>query len=310
VPQTFELKPTAPDLTPGTPPDELEIAWGSAPTGSVAELYLPGASADAIIATADQLYTTHRLSRVDAHTLRLEGGGLTYIPLPQGPMDSLTGLLTVDLPEGIRKGENFQVVIRQLTSVTFGGEIEVQAAGESVVAGRMARSSGFTWRRTTGTFALQIPVATKGALLAPEERFLSIMRWIGESVAPSSRWHLVFRRYLDQIAGRVDSMGGDSTAVLPSPAGEWHGDHAGHGGHHDGERLVCTVGKVAGIVHDHFGDFAGFLMETEEGGLRRFDSRERRLLELISDAWRNRLLLAVDSERHAPRTPIWVVTRS
>jgi hypothetical protein len=110
--------------------------------------------------------------------------------------------------------------------------------------------------------------------------------------------------------GRVDSMGGDSTAVLPSPAGEWHGDHAGHGGHHDGERLVCTVGKVAGIVHDHFGDFAGFLMETEEGGLRRFDSRERRLLELISDAWRNRLLLAVDSERHAPRTPIWVVTRS
>jgi hypothetical protein len=319
VPQTFELKPTSPVLGPGLPPDELEVAWGAVPTGTAAEIYLPGAGADAIIALADQLYTTHRLSRVDAHTLRCPAAGLTYIPLPVGPADSLTALLTLDLPDGIRKGENFRVVVRQITSVSYGAEIEARNGVESIVAGRMARGQNFSFRRTAGIFALDIPVGTKATLLAPEERYLSIMRWIGTSVAQGSRWYLVFQRYLDQLASRVDAMGGDSGAVLPSPTGDWqhkhHEHHEGEGhegeGHedHDGERLALTQGKIVGIVHDHFGDFTGFLLETLEGDVRQFDSREHPLSELITDAWHKRLLVAVEAERHAPRTVISLVIR-
>ncbi len=276
------------------------------PGGSSAEIYLPGASSDAILALAGQLYTTHRLSRVDAHTLRCPAGGLTYLPLPPGHADSLTSLLTLDLPEGIRKGEQFRVVVRQLTSVRYGEVIEARD-GESVVAGRMARAAAdFTYRRTAGMFALDIPVGTKATLLAPEERYLSIMRWIGTSVAPDSRWYLVFQRYLEQLAGRVDAMGGDSGAVLPSPTGAWHHRHHHH---HDGESLRHTRGKIAGIVHDHFGDFAGFLLETPEGETRHFDSREHRMSELVTGAWRDRLLVEGEAERHEPRAVIALIIR-
>jgi len=304
VPQTFELKPTSLALTPGIPPDELEIAWGPVPAGSAAEIYLPGASADAILTLADQLYTTHRLSRVDPHTLRCPAAGLSYIPLPAGPADSLTALLTMDLPEGIRKGEKFRVVVRQLTSTSYGAVIEARGGGGSIVAARMARGGDFVFRRTAGIFALDVPVGTKATLLAPEERYLSIMRWIGTSVAPDSRWYLVFQRYLDQLAGRVDAMGGNSGAVLPSPTGDWQHEHHER---HDGERLVRTRGKIAGIVHDHFGDFAGFLVETPEGELRPFDSREHRMCQLVTGAWHERLVVVVEAERHAPRAVISLI---
>ena len=97
-------------------------------------------------------------------------------------------------------------------------------------------------------------------------------------------------------------------SVLPSPTGEWHHKRHGHGDH-DGERLVRTPGKIAGIVHDHFGDFAGFLLETREGEVRHFDSREHRLCELVTGAWHERLLVVVEAERHAPRSVISLIIR-
>ena len=61
---TFDLKPTtAPD---GAKPDELMINWTTLPVGSTASLYLPGVSADDILAAAAKLNGYQPLTRLDA----------------------------------------------------------------------------------------------------------------------------------------------------------------------------------------------------------------------------------------------------
>ena len=78
------------------------------------------------------------------------------------------------------------------------------------------------WRRVLGAFQIAIPVHTKAILLPGEERQLSVLRWILARIDPHSRWHKLFTRYLGQLAGRVDGLGGVSGDVQPSPTGDWH----------------------------------------------------------------------------------------
>jgi hypothetical protein len=45
------------------------------------------------------------------------------------------------------------------------------------------------------------------------------------------------------------------------------------------------TGKVEGVVYDHFGDFVGFILELRDGELRRFESREREIEDLVREGW-------------------------
>ena len=280
VPQTFELRPTG---IKHFVPDELVIEWGATPGGADAEIYLPAASADDILAVADELYYTHRLAKVDAHTLRCPVGGVTYVPVPEGTDPSLPGLLTVGLPDGIRKGEHFDVVVRQMTAIV----------GREPGRNNEEPVHPFLWRRTTGVFRLAIPVGTKESLIGDEVRLLGILRWIGNSIHPTSRWRKVFDRYLDQVADRVKFMGGDPDSVKPSPDGEGKGQRPW------GEHAAVT-GKIRGITFDHFGDFSGFTLDTEDEVQHRFSSHEQPVREVVERAWRDRQLVTVVYDRDEP----------
>lgn len=95
-------------------PDELMIHWGTAPLGTAATLYLPGVSAAEIMRLADRLYTRNRLKAVGENSIQLDvTGGVSYIPVPTGGAD-LAGLLTLDLPETVRKGQVFRVIVDQV----------------------------------------------------------------------------------------------------------------------------------------------------------------------------------------------------
>src|ERR1700683_1953589 len=88
IPQTFECRPT-PAVTPtgrpvATLPDELMIDWIGTPAGSTVSLYLPAVTSDAILGLARQLYGGGRITQVDAHTVRTDAVGLTYLPVPAG----------------------------------------------------------------------------------------------------------------------------------------------------------------------------------------------------------------------------------
>jgi hypothetical protein len=141
---------------------------------------------------------------------------VTYIPLPKGPANGahFTGLLSVNLPYGIRKGQSFTVLVRQLTTAT--GQATPPRPATAVAP---PQQTLLPWRRVLGTFQVNIPVSTKEALLPREEQRLSIFRWIAEAMPRQRRWYPVFHRYLQLLAERVEALGGDPTRILPSPTG-------------------------------------------------------------------------------------------
>ena len=305
VPQTFEIKPTQLQLPKGVRPDELMIEWNNVPAGSFAEVYLPAVNADVVLATASTLYTSHLLEKTDAHTVRFPAAGVTYIPIPPGVGVTFAGLLTLDLPAGIHKGETFTAVVRQITSVVNSfndNPVNVQIATNAV------NPKTRQWRRTTGSFKLTIPVSTKAILLEPEERYLAVMKWVAEAIPVTSRWYLVMQRYLKQLGGRVTFMGGDPGTIKASGTGNVTGigpgkTHPGH--HHEGEHRY--IGKVESLIYDRFGDFEGFTFETMHGETRRFESREPRIADLIRRAWQERLRLLIVTEHYQPHRPATIV---
>jgi hypothetical protein len=155
----------------------------------------------------------------------------------------------------------------------------------------------FQWRRVLGVFNLRIPVSTQESLLPFEERRLSIMRSIGKSIPTDNRWYQVFHRYLDQLAGRVRHMGGDPDTIVPDSNGDWNGRI--RGSRERDEALVRRVGKVGGLLYDHFGNFDGFVLDMVDGE-RRFRSRERDIESIARGAWLDRTLIAVFARHDAP----------
>jgi hypothetical protein len=267
--------------------------------------------------------------------------------VPRGQGANLAGLLTVDFPDTVKKGQVHTVSVRQVTSAAGIVRRPVRPEDTAAPRGRSRRSSAASetpgrafqegasleqmlrWRRVLGAFRLTIPVGTKQELLAPQERMLSVLRWIEQSIPVEDRWYLVFRRYVDQSAGRVRDMGGNPDLVKADPDGRWEKVVTGRGdrdrdrdrdrgeSHEDRDRdehrreaeeLVGFTGKVSGIVYDRFGDFVGFRLDTEDGE-RHFHSREHELEALVQRAWMERILTTVLAERHEPDRPMKLVLR-
>jgi hypothetical protein len=312
VPTTFDIKPTSSSLPADQSPDELMIDWGNVPAGSRASIYLPGTSADTILRMADKMYTPHGLSRSDAHTLTCKARGITYVPIPPGIGSNYAGLMTIDLPATVKQARVFKVITRQISNVLAKRPTPpppppgIAVAHElSTFAASAAKRDLIEWRRVIGTFQISIPVETKEALLGPEERLLSVLRWIAQRMPIHDRWYLVFQRYLEQIAGRVKALGGDPTEILPSPTGEGRRKHRCH---EEREERIAFTGKIAGLIFDRFGDFEGFLLDTEDGE-RKFFSREKEVEELAERAWRERLRITVWAECDEPHRPLTIIVR-
>lgn len=305
---TFEIRPTPIGLPAGQIPDELMIDWGNTPKGSVASIYLPAVSADTVLAMAGRMYTSHHLVRADDHTLQCKTGGITYLPIPPGANINYAGLFSVAMPATLHRGHVFHIVVRQVTNAF---SKRTQPLPPQIPARRKVKEAAVVvpaeieWRRVLGAFQLTIPVKRKEVLLVNEERDLSVLRWIGEAIPHHSRWYPVFRRYLEQIAGRVKVFGGDPTEILPSPSGEGRRKRPHHREPEHEERKAFT-GKIAGLIFDRFGDFEGFLLDTEDGE-RQFFSREREVEELAERVWRERLRIIVWAERDEPHRPSSII---
>ena len=308
IPQTFELKPSATALKLDQKPDELVIDWGNIPNGSVCQVYLPGTTSAAILGWAGKLYTTHNLKAFDPHTIEVNAGGTTYIPIPKGGPVNLAGLLSIQLPAGVKKGDTYEVVVRQITSDDYQNTtiLQVREQVNKTQAGGVAPDSGYAWRHTIGIFKLAIPVDVKTELRNTEEQYYAILQFIAEAIPTASRWFPVFERYLQQVAGRVKGFGGDPTTILPSGTGTLPGTGLSTGPC-DGNRLPRIAGKVAGLVYDHFGDFEGFLLEEGCDQVRRFRSGEARLAQVLHKAWRDRATVIVVTDPCDDSCPIEVI---
>lgn len=306
MPHPFQLKASK---STAKHVDELMISWGNTPAGSTGSIYLPGVAASEIITLANSLYPYHGLTTQDVHTITVKSGPVSFVPIPANT-GLLAGLLTVTLPPKVRRGEVYKIVVRQITEAVkfltgYEGlnQIEIGKVGDHPGARKKAAQarrrppSTLVWRRVLGAFQIDIPISTKEELLLPEEHQLALFRWIADKVQTQSRWHPVMQRYIEQLAGRVTGFGGDPGKICPSPTGNvppppCH-DEQEHHEHHE------VSGKVNGIIFDHFGDFEGFVLETWRGELWRFQSRERRVLEIVRAAFEERSV--VTAIRHSER---------
>jgi hypothetical protein len=306
VPQTFDARPGP---APGTGqledyPDELMIAWGDTPVGSVASIYWPAVAATDVLALAKQYYSTHQLSAVDAHTIHcVVPRGFTCVPIPAGTGQNFAGLFTVDLPYGVTAGETFTITVRRISTRRGSTpqsqpqpqpqlQLQIAGAAESVVVNAKARETMRNWRYVVGSFAVRIPVTTAKVMLPLEENTFAIMKWRLSQMAPSNRWIPVLRRYIGLIEGRIWALGRDPGTIKPSPYGLLP---LGTGKEGEDETAEFT-GKVCEVIYDCFGDFEGFVLDTCSAK-HGFSSRERAIGELVLRACRERLLLSVFVER-------------
>ena len=142
---------------------------------------------------------------------------------------------------------------------------------------------------------MKIPVSTQAEMLPEEETTLAILKARLEAMPKTDRWYPVLLRYIGQIAGRVDGLGGDANAIPPSL-----------GGYRPPvlrpceENLQEFTGKVCEVVFDCFGDFVGFVLDDccEQ---RAFESREREIGDLVLRALQERLTLTVVTAGKKPR---------
>ena len=169
--------------------DELMFVWGNLPKDSLVDIFLPAVQADAILGLLSARPGPGVFEKVDAHTVRCRIGDVAYLPVPQG-MVNHAGLLSIELPAGVKHGQRFVVRAHQISGIT---------------------------RQIIGAFELQLVVKHQHLLLGDERRRLSLLRWLYEQKLPGDRWRPVLERLLGVVAGRVDAFGGDASAVLPSP---------------------------------------------------------------------------------------------
>jgi hypothetical protein len=186
--------------------------------------------------------------------------------------------------------------VRRITSRRASDRIGIvgqrQEAAVSVGSGKVMTN----WRYITGTFQIKIPVGHDEALLRPEENTLAILKWRLQNASPTYRWYPILQRYISYVAGRVNGFGGNAGAVPPSLNGF-------PGTHKKGQEYT---GKVSALIYDRFGDFEGFVLDTEKGE-HKFFSREHKVEAIVNRALVERIRTSVFAEPDATHRPLRIV---
>lgn len=288
VQHTFAIHPTTASPKPKQRSDELMIAWGNIPAGTVATLYMPGVRTSEVLDLAARNFNLQTLESVDDHTLRCKTAGATYVPIPAGGAVDLAGLITLDLPAGVRKGQIFRIAVRQVmdspaplpkTPPTVNALPAREAAASAAVKRKRNKA-----RHILGAFQFSVLVKTANEILPVDERNLAALRRVIATVPVENRWYPVLHRYLSQLGARVVGLGGKP------------GD----------EERISYEGKVSGLRFDRFGDFEGFWLDTEDGQ-RTFRSREKEVEKLVRDAWARRIAILVIVEVEDRKEPQSIV---
>jgi hypothetical protein len=271
-------------------------------------------SAAHVIELAGQWGGAYGLSASEANTLQITvEGGVTYIPIPEGTGQNFAGLFTLEVPVGVRTGQEFEVVVRRLSSrparrtpppppppeapatarQTRRKTASTNAAPKIDVVDEPTESEGNVvavtveqpafFRQVVGSFIVRIPVSTGEAMLIPEQMTLAVMKWRMAHLSPGNRWHPVLDRYIKYCAARLEGIGGDPSAVPASL--DWHPELP-----HRDEHAAC--GKVVEVLFDCHGEFEGFVLD-ECCRRRRVTCRGRAIGELALRAARENLTLRV-----------------
>jgi len=159
--------------------DELVFFWNNLPLNSRVEVFLPSMDVEYVLLVRRLRNAPNTVRTIDEHTLSLQVGGATYLPIPNVGIDRVAGLLTVTLPDGIKAGQVYTVDV-----------VQTRAALGMVV----------------GAFRLTIPVGKAPALYAREERILAVFQERLKLTPHESRWYPILRKQVDYLAARAKGL--------------------------------------------------------------------------------------------------------
>lgn len=118
--------------------DELMIDWGNMPENAEAELFLPGVAPEDVVSLRNLRHAPPTVLAEGGAILRLQVGGVTFVPLPPVQGDRLAGALRIRLPAGVKAPSRYVADVTHLRAgavVRNGGfrvEIDVAHAPELV----------------------------------------------------------------------------------------------------------------------------------------------------------------------------------
>jgi hypothetical protein len=315
---TFEIEATPSPISESLPPDELLLDWSArTPLGTMLRIHIPSWNAGDVVDLADRLYPRHEIVVIDDHTIEVPGGGTRYVPIPLSHSRQ-TGVMSIDLPPGIRKGQRFDVSVRQITNRIRAGKVsrpKVQkitreeaatlVAAIPGAAGRGAVNLGgnkvlytdlsvfdrvsdhaliiehpdpeevkaairdtSSWREPVGGFQLAAPVSTRGEMLLPHMRLLSVMRWRTGRLPRESRWRKTMQYYVDLLTEKVLALGGNPYTIPATPDGNIP-QLTGDGDRGSGVGLTASADGTADGTPDDTTDgfFKGLLSQPVTCGL-------------------------------------------
>lgn len=242
-------------------PDELVIHWGNLPRDSHVTLYIPQVDVDEVLRYAARRPSPGIFAKAGPSAIRIKVTGVAYVPLP-GPLSkNIAGLLSVQLPPTVTKGQKFKIIVRQ-------------------VDGRRLR--------VVGTTQFDIHVRTAAEIRPRLERNFSVLRHIQKAIPQSNRWYPVFERYVGELADRVRAVGGNPDVIAPSPTGSGKPDPRPK----PTPTPTTHTGKISQLIYDCFGHFESFILETCDGS-KTFKTCERGIEEVVRKACKDRSKITI-----------------
>jgi len=211
---------------PGTGLDELVFFWNNLPKDSVVEVYIPGAPVTEIFNFRNLRHAPGTVRIVNENTLRLVVDQITYLPIPPFYGDNLAGLITVQLPQGIKKGQRFKVDVVQM---------------------RLDET------RVLGGFQLNIQVEKALELVEHERRTLELFNQRLSLTSEKSRWLPVLQKQLEFTRSKAKGLVDLANEEHPSdPPLQWTDPTEKQ----KGQRLRVTLDKIQ-ILDDREPFFKG-----------------------------------------------------
>jgi hypothetical protein len=211
---------------PGKGLDELIFFWNNLPKNSVVDVFIPGAPVTEIFNYRNLRHAPGTVKIVDENTLRLTVGDVTYLPIPPFYGDNLAGLITVQLPAGIKKGQRYTVDV-----------LQVRADETTVLGG----------------FQLHIQVEKAFEIVEAERRTLELFHRRLSLTRKDSRWLPVLQKQVEFTRKRAEGLVGLANEELSSDTPfEWSDPTENQ----KGQRLKVVLEKIQ-ILDDREPFFKG-----------------------------------------------------
>jgi len=197
--------------------DELMIRWNDIPKGSSAKIYLPNINCENVVNLRNLRHAPNDVKIIDSHTLLVTTEDVSYLPIPSVNRNTIAGAITIELPEGIKKGQNWKVDV-----------IHIRGGKQQVVGG----------------FQIDIQVKVAKEIYAFETRLLKHVFDQLSLMSPNNKWHPVLNYRVNTLRERAKALSESAGEEWIDPTVFTNPDDPSITEPYKGQKLKVTLGKI------------------------------------------------------------------